>query len=129
MNSFKKTMIFLSLILFFSSGNISYAENIKTILIVTDELDFTSIKKLNLESEISLGLMNTRTSNVFNRSSESYFMTIATGRRVELEKGLYKGLKKDENGNITIIGYDDIIEMLDENYKDFLRIWTFWQMC
>ena len=94
MNSFKKTMIFLSLILFFSSGNISYAENIKTILIVTDELDFTSIKKLDLESEISLGLMNTRTSNVFNRSSESYFMTIATGRRVELEKGLYKGLKK-----------------------------------
>ena len=121
MNSFKKTIIFLSLILFFSSGNISYAENIKTILIVTDELDFTSIKKLDLESEISLGLMNTRTSNVFNRSSESYFMTIATGRRVELEKGLYKGLKKDENGNITIIGYDDIIEMLDENYKDFSK--------
>ncbi len=121
MNSIKKVVTFLILIILFSMGNISYAENIKTIIIVTDELDFSTIEKLDLDSKMSLGLMNTRTSNVFNRSSEAYFMTIATGRRVEVERGLYKGLKKDENGNITIIGYENIIKILDENYKGFSK--------
>lgn len=121
MNTGRKITILLALIIFFSIGNLSYAENAKTIIIVTDELDFTSIEKLDLHSKMSLGLMNTRTANVFNRSSESYFMTIATGRRVELEKGLYKGLKTDENGNIVIVGYEDIIKRLDKNYKDFSK--------
>ena len=93
MNTMKKAMTLLALIILLSIGSISYAENAKTLIIVTDELDFSTIEKLNLKSGISLGLMNTRTSSIFRRSSESYFMTIATGRRVEVKKGCSKVLE------------------------------------
>lgn len=121
MNIRKKIRILLFLMIIFFSGNISYAENTKTFIIVTDELDFSSIEKLDLNSKISLGLMNTRTANVFNRNKESYFMTMATGRRVSLERGLYKGLSIDEEGNIIIDGYEDIIKNLNKNYKGFSK--------
>ena len=125
MNTMKKAMTLLALIILLSIGSISYAENAKTLIIVTDELDFSTIEKLNLKSGISLGLMNTRTSSIFRRSSESYFMTIATGRRVEVKEGLFKGLKADKYGNIIVDGYEDIIRNLDKNYKGFSRNMAF----
>src|SRR5699024_7206105 len=112
--------IFLCIFLLLSINNISYAEEMdKTIIIVTNQLDFSTIGEIDFKEEISLGLMNTRTSNVFKSSKESYFMTIATGRRVELERGLFKGIKMDNNGHMIIDGYKDIINALDKNYKDF----------
>ena len=125
MNTMKKAMTLLAFIILLSIGSISYAENVKTLIVVTDELDFSTIEKLNLKTHISLGLMNTRTSSIFRRSSESYFMTIATGRRVEVEKGLFKGLKADKYGNIIVDGYEDIIRNLDKNYKGFSRNMAF----
>jgi len=125
MNTMKKAMTLLALIILLSIGSISYAENVKTLIVVTDELDFSTIEKLNLKTHISLGLMNTRTSSIFRRSSESYFMTIATGRRVEVEKGLFKGLRMDKYGNIAVDGYEDIIRNLDKNYKGFSRNMAF----
>jgi len=115
----KKIIMHLLVIILLFICSISYAENIKTIIIVTDELDFSTIEKLDFKSGVSLGLMNTRTSNVFKRNSESYFMTIATGRRVQVEKELFKGLSIDKNGNIVVDGYKNIIKNLDKNYKGF----------
>jgi len=125
MNTMKKAMTLLAFIILLSIGSISYAENVKTLIVVTDELDFSTIEKLNLKTHISLGLMNTRTSSIFRRSSESYFMTIATGRRVEVKEGLFKGLKADKYGNIIVDGYEDIIRNLDKNYKGFSRNMAF----
>lgn len=92
----------------------------KTIIVVTDKLDFSSIEKLNFDKEISIGLMNTRTSNVFVNSYESYFMTMATGRRVELEAGLFKGVE-NYNNRLAIKGYKDIIAALDKTYNNFSK--------
>lgn len=112
--------LFICFVFLLSISNISYANKMdKTIIIVTDQLDFSTIEKLELKREMSLGLMNTRTSNVFNKSDESFFMTIAAGRRVELEKGLFKGIKVNNKGNLVIEGYKDIKNTLDEKYKNF----------
>lgn len=121
MKNTKNLIMLLLFMLFLFTGNVSFAENIKTIIIVTDELDFSAIEKLNLNNEMSLGLMNTRTSNVFNNNSESYFMTIATGRRVEISEGLFKSLEIDQEGTLFINGYENIIEELDNYYKDFSK--------
>lgn len=117
----RKIIILLLFIILISIDSISYAENMKTLIIVTDELDFSTIEKLDLKSGISLGLMNTRTSSIFKSNSESYFMTIATGRRVEVKEGLFKGLRMDKYGNIAVDGYEDIKSNLDKSYKGFSK--------
>jgi len=109
-------------IIFFSFNTTALANNKnKTIIIVTDCLDFSTIEKLNFSFDISIGLMNTRTSNVFSNDSESYFMTIATGRRVKLEDGLFKGIKEHIDHSLIIKGYDEIIDSLDRSYINFSK--------
>ena len=88
---------------------------------------FNTIEDLNFDSEISLGLMNTRVSNVFKNNEESYFMTMATGRRVELKDGLFKGVKK-YNNHLIVEGYEDIITSLDEYYNNFSKRLNFYQI-
>lgn len=117
---FKLLLLFITIFLY--TCNISFADSAnKTILIITDHLDFSTIEKLEIANTWSLGLMNTRTSNVFDRSSESYFMTIATGRRVEVKKGLFKEIRYDSNGSLYVDGYKDIINNLDKNYTNFSK--------
>lgn len=114
--------IFLVFIIFlFTSTKASADSANKTILIITDQLDFCTIKRLEINYKISLGIMNTRTANVFDNSGESYFMTIATGRRVELEKGLFKGVKVDDQGNLGVDGYKDILGQLNKSYTGFSK--------
>lgn len=113
-----KVLIFFILIFFQVNSTASAANINKTIIIVTDQLDFSSIEKLDFNREMSLGLMNTRTSNVFANSYESYFMTIATGRRVEIKNGLFKGIKENNN-RLIVEGYKDIINALNKKYLNF----------
>ncbi|WP_213818736.1 hypothetical protein [Garciella nitratireducens] len=124
-----KTLFFTFIILLFINTKISAASTNKTIVIVTDQLDFSTITNLQTDYKISLGLMNTRTANVFDNSKESYFMTIAAGRRVELEKGLFKGIRVDNQKNLVIEGYDQIIDQLDKNYPDFSKKMEFLADC
>lgn len=106
--------------LFIDTSALAYHDN-KTILIVTDQLDFSIIEELEIDHEMSLGMMNTRTSNILNNSSESYFMTMATGRRVELKEGLFQDIRVDDQGKLVVGGYEDIIHELDENYTGFSK--------
>lgn len=116
-----KTLIFFAIIFFLFNITALADNEDKTIIIVTDMLDFSTIEKLNFNFDISLGLMNTRTSSVFKNNDESYFMTIATGRRVKLKDGLFKGVKKYDNQSLIVEGYENIITSLDENYLNFSK--------
>ncbi|MFS8541288.1 MAG: hypothetical protein LOD89_04275, partial [Tissierellales bacterium] len=116
---FKVLIFFAIIFLQFNNKALADHEN-KTIIIVTDQLDFSTIEKLDFNGEMSLGLMNTRTSNVFANSYESYFMTIATGRRVEIKNGLFKGIKENNN-RLIVEGYKDIIDALNEKYLNFSK--------
>lgn len=115
-----KILVFFIVLLLHLNITVSAEKQSKTIIIVTDQLDFNTIEDLNFDSEISLGLMNTRVSNVFKNNEESYFMTMATGRRVELKDGLFKGVKK-YNNHLIVEGYEDIITSLDEYYNNFSK--------
>lgn len=114
--------LLLTFIIFLSidTSALAHHDN-RTILIVTDQLDFSIIEELEIDNEMSLGMINTRTANVFNNSSESYFMTIATGRRVELEEGLFQGIRVDDQEKLVVDGYEDIIHGLNESYTDFSK--------
>jgi len=120
-NKIKYIVLFILIIVLSSYATVSAEEGNKTIIVVTDKLDFELVERLNDENKMSLGLMNTRTSNVFKSSKESYFMTIATGRRVDLKEDLFKGVTKNESGELLVQGYEDIISELNNKYKGFSR--------
>lgn len=88
----------------------------KTILIVLDNLDLEMSRKIASE-DFSIGLMNSKARGPYNE--ESYFMTIATGRKVKLKEGEFKGLYKRSNGEIAVKGYSNIINALNNRYEDF----------
>src|SRR5699024_7431888 len=77
------------------------------------------INSLDTEHKLSLGLMNTRSSSFFEKSQEAYFMTLATSRRVKLEDGLFQGLEKTPDGQLKIAGYENILQGLDDGYRNF----------
>lgn len=92
----------------------------KTIVIVADNFDFGTIEKLNTDNEIAAGLMNAKTGSIYGlNSDESYYMTIASGRRVKVKGELFKGVKRNDNGKLVIEGYKDIILELDDKYPGF----------
>ncbi|WP_132996189.1 hypothetical protein [Sporanaerobacter acetigenes] len=88
----------------------------KTIIIVLDELDFQLAEEIGKDS-FSMGLMNTKVRGINN--AESYFMTIATGRKVKIKDGEFEGLIKRNNRSIEIKGYDNIIRDLNKKYPEF----------
>ncbi|RKD31216.1 hypothetical protein [Thermohalobacter berrensis] len=102
-------VFFTIIILILNINNTVIADkNKKTLIIIVDKLDFFLAKEIYNDKNMSIGLMNIKTGNIYkNNSQESFFTTISTGRRVKVEKGLFKGITKKSKG-LYIKGYDDI---------------------
>ncbi|MCR2045076.1 hypothetical protein [Anaerosalibacter massiliensis] len=94
------------------------AEDEKTVFILIDEMDFELMEKIDGE-RFSTGLMNSKTRGSYDELS--YVTTIATGRKVKIKEGEFKGLKRQENGSIKVLGYESIIKDLNSNYPDFSK--------
>lgn len=110
-------VIIMFIVLLFA--DVSYgvdAHDEKTIMIVLDNLDLEMASKI-ADEDFSIGLMNSKTKGSYNE--ESYFMTIATGRKVKLKEGEFKGLYKRSNGEIAVKGYSNIINDLNSRYENF----------
>jgi hypothetical protein len=96
--------------------------NVKTIIIITDSLDFSKIEILLENNKAALGLMNIKTGNLYrNNSEESFFITLALGKRVKVDKGLFKGIKRFKDEKLYVDGFIDIVQRLKVKYKDFSR--------
>ncbi|KGG79528.1 hypothetical protein Y919_11490 [Caloranaerobacter azorensis H53214] len=114
-------LLLLIFILFFSK--LVLAENrTKLIMIILDELDFDLTEKITQNTKNSVGIMNTKTGYFYSpKNEESYFLTIATGRRVKISSKSYKGIIKNRDGSLYIIGFEDIIRELKKKYLTFSR--------
>ncbi|MDR7857272.1 hypothetical protein [Tissierella sp.] len=97
------TIIFLILIIFLPAN--SLAEEIKTILVIVDELPFNIVEKLSLE-KYGIGLVNLKTRSSY--SEEGLYLSINTGRKLSLAE---VGKK---NSGIEYIG--DILEKEKVSY-------------
>lgn len=117
------TIILLLLIFILFYNNLVLAENRpKLIMIILDELDFDLVEKITQNTNKAVGLMNTKTGYFYrSKDRESYFLTIATGRRVKVSSGLYKGIRKNEDDSLYINGFEDIIRDLKKKYLAFSR--------
>ncbi|MFA5523454.1 MAG: hypothetical protein WDA24_03775 [Tissierellales bacterium] len=112
-------IIILSLI--FGLSSFSLATNQKVLIIVLDELDLDTTKKI-ISNNASLGIMSVKTAELYRKGNkESFFMTMAKGRRVKLKNGLYKGIRLLNEGTIEIQGYDNLIEDLKNSYPSFAK--------
>ena len=75
------TIIFLVLLIFLPAS--SLAEEIKTILIIIDELPFNVIEKLSIE-KYGVGLVNLKTRSPY--SEEGLYLSVNTGRKLNLDE-------------------------------------------
>ncbi len=118
----KKVVFFLIIcgIFYCSIGdNTVFAAKPKTIMIILDELDKQQIKKL-ASNKCAVGLINNRTASLYKSDEEeSYFMTLACGRRIRISDGLYKGVRKLHNGKLQVIEYQEILNDLKQNFSYF----------
>lgn len=89
----------------------------KTIIVSVDSLDFESIRKIDRD-DYSEGLLSLKAGGGYESSLESQFLTMATGRRVALEGGSFKGIERDGE-KLRIKDYSSMLEQLDSQYKDF----------
>ncbi|MTI68658.1 MAG: hypothetical protein FH751_00185 [Firmicutes bacterium] len=113
-----KIIIIIFIIILFSPLKVS-AENEKILIVVLDSLDFKLIKDIN--EDYALGIMNVNTNNYLKKfNDESFFMSMATGKKVNITRGLFKGIKKEGN-QLIIKGYLDIINELKEKYRNFSK--------
>lgn len=110
-NMKKHNIIFILvlLIIFFSSG-ISYGEENKAIVIIVDELNFQTIEKIVNENDYGMGFINIKTRKPYG--NESFYFSLATGRKVGAKKEYYKGLYKDKDGTIHILGFEELYAYL-----------------
>jgi hypothetical protein len=88
-------------------------ESKKTIIVSVDSLDFETAKQMG--DNYSTGLISLKSGS---SSQESQFMTMATGRRVEVEEGSFKGLER-ERESLKVVDYSDILSQIDREYEDF----------
>lgn len=111
-------LIFLSI---FGFSSYSSASNQKTLIIVLDELDLDT-SRIIIGNNTALGLMSVKTAGLYEEDSkESFFMTIAKGRRVKLRNGLYKGIQVLDTGSIDIQGHDNVIKEFRYKYPSFAK--------
>lgn len=103
-------ILLLALILIFSSSNISYASQDKTILILLDELSFEDIEKLFADDGFGIGFMNIKTRKPYG--DESLYFSIATGRKVGIKSEDYRGLYKTTDGTIHVAGFQEMLKNL-----------------
>ena len=105
--------LILVLILVFLLSNVSYANEGKSILILLDELDLMDIEKILPSENFGIGFMNLRTRSPHN--SESLYFSIGVGRKVGVRSDFYKGLYKNKDGTIKIIGFEDMFKDLTKH--------------
>lgn len=107
--------------LFFGTPDYSIANSQKTLILVLDELDFEIAEKIITDS-MSIGLMSIKTAELYRESSkESFFMTMAAGRRVKIKEGLYRGVKETNIDSIVVDGYYNITKDFNHRYPAFSR--------
>lgn len=91
----------------------------KSIIIILDKLDFKDIETILKGQDYSIGLMNVKTGNFYKTNSEeSFFMTIARGKRIKVNNDFFKGIKRQENGKLYVRGYDEILKNTKDKYVD-----------
>lgn len=105
-----RIIFLLALIIVFCSYNTSYASEDKTILILTDQLNFDDIERILGEDDFGIGFMNIKTRKPYG--AESLYFSINTGRKVGVKSENYRGLYKDPNGIIHIAGFEEMLEDL-----------------
>lgn len=107
----------MAILVLLGSGAESMADGYrKTIVVVTDSLDFEDIEKLGRDS--SVGLLSLKSGESYGGSPESHMMTIATGRRVKIEAGSFEGIESSGE-KLVVKNYEAILSQLDLGYKDF----------
>ena len=108
----KKRNIIIILVLFMVlfNSNISYGEENNTIVIIIDELDFQTIDEILNKNSYGAGFININTRKPYN--NESFYFSIATGRKVGVKNEYYKGLYKDKDGAIQILGFPELYNSL-----------------
>lgn len=103
-------IIILTLILFLLISNNSYAMDEKSIVVLLDQLDLNDFKTILPHGNYGIGFINLKTKKPY--SCESLYLSMAMGEKIGIESGHYKGLYKDPDGIINIIGFKDILESL-----------------
>ena len=103
--------IFALFIIFFSSS-ISYAQEDKTILIIVDKLDFETMEEILGENNYGAGFININTRRPYG--NESLYFSLATGRKLGVKPEPYKGLYKNEDGSIDILGFEELYSNLQK---------------
>ncbi|WIV11602.1 hypothetical protein [Proteiniborus sp. MB09-C3] len=120
----RKMILFIAVIIIFSIfllPSYGLAINQKALIIVLDELDLSIAEKI-INDDVSLGLMSTKTAELYKESSkESFFMTMAAGRRLKLKMGLYEGIQRTDTDSIRILGYENVIKDFRHKYPSFSR--------
>lgn len=114
-------IVFMIVFLFLNTYGFSMTNSQKTLIIVLDELDFSIAEEI-INDNTSLGLMSIKTAELYREGSkESFFMTMAAGRRLKIKGELYQGIKKAGNGSIKVEGYNNINKEYNRRYPAFSR--------
>lgn len=104
----------LALIIFFLFSNVSHAIEDKTILILLDKMDFEDIEEIFHKDDFGIGFMNLKTRKPYG--NESLYFSIGTGRKVGVKSENYKGLYKNKDGIIKIVGFEHMLQdLIKEN--------------
>ena len=111
MKRHNRIFIFVLFIIFFSSS-ISYAQEDKTILIIVDELDFQTMEEIFVEDNYGIGFININTRRPYG--NESLYFSLATGRKLGVKPEFYKGLYKNEDGTIDVLGFEELYNNLQK---------------
>lgn len=93
----------------------------KTILVILDQFSLDLVKKLD-NHNTSAGLINNRTESIYEFDGKvSQIMTIAIGRRVKADDRLFNGIKKMNNDQLKIIGFDKIMSSIKKNSSTLIE--------
>lgn len=107
MKRYSTTLILIMILILVFSSN-SYAAEEKSILIILDELDFKYVKDIIDDKDFGIGFMNSRTKKPYE--DESFYFSISTGRKVGVSPEYYKGLYKNQDGEIVIPRFNEMLK-------------------
>lgn len=108
------SLALITIILFLNMNSVLAEDANKTVIITLDELDFDDSEDI-VNEKLSMGLLNIKT---IGRNTESLFMSINAGRKVDIPDNLFKGIER--KGEKAIINnYSDIKGSLDKSYPNF----------
>ncbi|HSH36756.1 hypothetical protein [Schnuerera sp.] len=108
--------IILAIIFVLFLSSTSYAMEEKSILLLIDRLDFDVIEAITADTDFGIGFVNIKTRKPY--VIESYYFSIAAGRKIGVNSSLYKGLYKDENGTIIVSGFEDMFKDSTKGIKN-----------